>query len=112
MVRFTSEELCEFEKKLDREVEGPSVVTERSGFFNRYRRCCSILMEISSTKTEKVVTTVTDYYWKFSSKYELSVFPGNDPSSKVGDDFVLWSVAGILFVALGLFVVDIFILIS
>lgn len=71
ILRFKSEETCELVKKEDRKVESPSVVTERSGPLG------------PSTTVDKVVTTVTDYFWKFTLNYELNVFQGNDPAQKV-----------------------------
>lgn len=52
-------------------MESPEYVTETKGVFG------------TSTKSEKVVTTVTDYFWKFDSKFELYAFKGNNPDEKV-----------------------------
>lgn len=74
VLRLKTEETCELEKKQDRKVESPELVTTNTGFFN-------------STSTSKVVTTVTDYFWKFTANYELLVFQGNDPTQKVNNQF-------------------------
>mmetsp|Transcript_7931 Transcript_7931/g.11977 ORF Transcript_7931/g.11977 Transcript_7931/m.11977 type:complete len:945 (-) Transcript_7931:62-2896(-) len=71
-LRFSAEERCVADGTQTREVESSSYVTEKSGgFFG------------SSTTTDKVITKVTDYFWKFDFEYELYAFEGNDPKSKV-----------------------------
>lgn len=65
-LRLKSEERCVFDRETTRKVESSSqYVTEYKGPFG------------SSSKTEKVVTTVTEYFWKFDVDYELFAFQGN-----------------------------------
>lgn len=70
-VRLSAEEKCVFERKKKRKIEGPTYVTETKGILG------------TGTKKEKVVTTVKDYFWKFSVEYELFVYKGNNPAEKV-----------------------------
>jgi len=70
-LRLKSEERCSFIKEVTREVESPTVVTERTTVFSQ-----------QTTKT-KVVTKVTEYFWKFEFSYELIAFQGNNPEDKV-----------------------------
>ena len=71
-LRFSAEERCVADGSQTREVESSSYVTEKSGgFFG------------STTTTDKVLTKVTDYFWKYDFEYELYAFEGNDPKSKV-----------------------------
>jgi hypothetical protein len=37
----------------------------------------------SSKRTDKVVTKITEYFWKFDVDYELFAFKGNDPEEKI-----------------------------
>ena len=71
-IRLSAEEKCVADGSETREVESAKYVTEtKGGFFG------------NSTTTDKVITKVTDYFWKFDFEYELYAFEGNDPKSKV-----------------------------
>eukprot|EP01126_Amoeba_proteus_P046932 TRINITY_DN5329_c0_g2_i4.p1 TRINITY_DN5329_c0_g2~~TRINITY_DN5329_c0_g2_i4.p1 ORF type:complete len:281 (+),score=35.53 TRINITY_DN5329_c0_g2_i4:83-925(+) len=70
-LRFTCEERCTYRTKVERKVESPELVTQKSGTFGSF------------TSTLKTVTKVTDYIWQFSTKYQLFAFSGNDPKDKV-----------------------------
>lgn len=71
-VRFTSEERCEFVKETTRKVESDTAhVREYSGLGGKL------------TRTDKVITKVTEYFWKFTLKWELFVYGGTDLAGKV-----------------------------
>lgn len=66
--RFRGEEKCEFLREETRKEESKTQhVTERdSSLFGK------------SKTTHKVVTTITEYFWKFTVHYELIAFQGTD----------------------------------
>jgi hypothetical protein len=65
-LRLKSEESCVFVREATRKVESSTqYVTE-------YKSSSGS----TSSKTEKVVTTITEYFWKFSVEYELFAFQG------------------------------------
>lgn len=70
-MRFKSEERCEFTKEVTREVESPTVVTESKSILG------------TQTSKTKVVTKVTEYFWKFDVAYELIIYAGNNPDDNV-----------------------------
>ena len=70
-VRFSAEERCTFDREETRTVESPTSVTEVKGVFGKH-----------SVK-QKVVRKITEWFWKYDVKYELSVYPGNAPEEKV-----------------------------
>lgn len=72
-LRFTGEEKCVYDREETRKVESSTeYVTEtKSSFFG------------NSKRTEKVVTKITEYFWKFNSSWELSAYKGNDPEEKI-----------------------------
>jgi len=72
-LRFAAEEKCTFIKEVSREEEDPDTyVHERKGGF------------LGGVKvTQKVVRTVTDYFWKYEYNYSISAFVGSDPAKKV-----------------------------
>ena len=78
-LRFSFHESCVFLKEAIRKEESPTLVTETDGIFGK------------GTKTKKVVTKFTDYVWKYSLKYELFAFKGNDTKTKVIYDFSQYS---------------------
>lgn len=64
-LRLTAQEDCRFLREVTRKVESPEErVTEVRGILGK------------TTRTEKVVTTVIEYYWAFEFKYALVAFPG------------------------------------
>ena len=65
-LRFRAEERCSFARETKREVEDPSKHV-REGFGVKI--------------TDKVVRTVTEYFWNFECEYEVSAFAGAE-----GDD--------------------------
>lgn len=68
-LRLKAEQRCEFLREIKREENSSfSVVTQVVGLV---------------TKTDKVVRTVSEYYWDFSAEYELFAFQGNNPSDKI-----------------------------
>lgn len=70
-LRLKAEHKCEFVKEVSRKVESPKYHAEVKTIFGK--------QEV----TEKVVTTVIDYYWKFDADWELFLFKGNNPNEKV-----------------------------
>lgn len=70
-LRLKAEERCSFDREKERKIESPEYVTETKGVFGK------------ATKSEKVVTTVVDYFWKFDSQFELFAFKGNNPEERV-----------------------------
>lgn len=68
-VRLMAHEECAFVREVTRKVEGPHEhVTEVRSFLGG-----------KSTRTEKIVTTVTEYVWSLDLRYELVAFQGPDP---------------------------------
>ena len=64
-LRLTAQEDCRFLRETTRKVESPEErVTEVRGILGK------------TTRTEKVVTTVVEYFWAFDFKYALVAFPG------------------------------------
>jgi hypothetical protein len=72
-LRFKSEEKCEFDREETRKVESATEhVTEVSGgLFGAFKR------------TDKVITKITEYFWKFSVDYEIVAFEGSDANDAV-----------------------------
>eukprot|EP01122_Echinamoeba_exundans_P006772 TRINITY_DN1971_c0_g2_i1.p1 TRINITY_DN1971_c0_g2~~TRINITY_DN1971_c0_g2_i1.p1 ORF type:complete len:992 (+),score=172.24 TRINITY_DN1971_c0_g2_i1:130-3105(+) len=71
-LRFKAEEKCEFDREETRKVESATEhVTEVSSFFG------------TSKRTEKVITKITEYFWRFSVEYEIVAFEGSDSSDAV-----------------------------
>jgi hypothetical protein len=69
-LRFKSEEKCTFVREATRKVESSTqLVTE-------YKSSSGS----SSSKTHKVVTTITEYFWKFEVEYEIFAYKGTFPS--------------------------------
>jgi hypothetical protein len=70
--RFKAEEYCDFIKEVTREEEDPTkYVREYSGILGGGKR------------TDKVITKITEWFWKFRVEYELSAYVGNNPDEKV-----------------------------
>lgn len=64
-IRLTAQEDCKFVREATRKVESAEErVTEVRGILGK------------TTRTEKVVTTVVEYFWSFEFKYQLVAFPG------------------------------------
>ena len=64
-LRLTAQEDCRFLRETTRKVESAEErVTEVRGILGK------------TTRTEKVVTTVVEYFWAFDFKYALVAFPG------------------------------------
>lgn len=60
---------CEFNREVSRKVEtGTTFVREVVGVF---------------TRTDKTLTTITEFFWDFSCEYELFAYQGNSPSDKI-----------------------------
>jgi hypothetical protein len=36
----------------------------------------------TSTREDKVVTTIDEYHWDYTSRYELLVYAGSDPAKE------------------------------
>ena len=65
-IRLTAHEDCGFLREASRKVESPHAhVTEVRG-----------LTETNITRTDKIVTTVTEYFWGFDFEYEIIAFQG------------------------------------
>lgn len=72
-IRLKSEETCTYDREETRKVTSATEhVTEVKG----------LLSNVLSI-TDKVVTTITEYFWKFEVQYELFAFQGNNPDEKV-----------------------------
>ncbi len=68
-LRLTAQEDCKFLREETRKVESAhEIVTEVKGFLGG-----------TKTRSEKVVTTITEYIWRFDFAYELAAYPGNTP---------------------------------
>ncbi|MDO9017237.1 MAG: hypothetical protein Q8S73_08180 [Deltaproteobacteria bacterium] len=68
-VRLNAHEECTFVREVTRKVDGPHEhVTEVRSFLGG-----------KSTRTEKIVTTITEYLWSYDLRYELVAFQGPDP---------------------------------
>mmetsp|Transcript_4902 Transcript_4902/g.13764 ORF Transcript_4902/g.13764 Transcript_4902/m.13764 type:complete len:922 (+) Transcript_4902:140-2905(+) len=66
---LTAEERCKFDREETRKVESSTThVREYSGFLGG-----------KSKVTDKVITKVKEYFWKFDFEYELFVYAGSDP---------------------------------
>jgi len=68
-LNFHAEELCAFDSLKTREVEGPKRVDQVSTTSSVFG--CS-----NSTRSSKVVTKITEYFWKFDFRYELVAVRG------------------------------------
>ncbi len=66
-LRLKAEEHCDFDRETKREVESSAYVRDYG----------------VGKITDKVVTTITEWFWRFSFEYSLSVFCGNDPEDNV-----------------------------
>ena len=72
-LRLVAQEDCKFLREETRKVDsGQEIVTEKTGFLGG-----------KTIKTEKVVTTITEYFWRFEFAYELTAYPGNAPEHGV-----------------------------
>ncbi|CAE7258025.1 unnamed protein product [Symbiodinium necroappetens] len=81
-LRFKSKEACSFTREETREEEDPRKHVEET----------SIGGVLRSTVTSKVVTTITEYFWKFEANYVLEAFCGVGSDS--ADRLVLVSHTG------------------
>jgi hypothetical protein len=70
-LRLTAREDCRFDREESRKVESPEHVVETRGLLGK------------STRTEKVVVTVTEYFWRFDFSYEIVAFQGNAPDNAI-----------------------------
>lgn len=70
-LRLSAQESCRFVREESRKVESPEHVTEVKGIFGK------------SSRTEKVVVTVTEYFWKLDFAYEVIAYQGNAPENAV-----------------------------
>lgn len=64
-LRFNSEEACVYDREETREVESSETST-----------VVKIPILGAFTSTSKVITKVTEFFWKFSLTYQISAFPG------------------------------------
>ena len=72
-LRLAAQEDCKFLREEVRKVQSAhEIVTETKGFLGG-----------TKTKSEKVVTTITEYLWRFDFAYELTAYPGNAPEQGV-----------------------------
>lgn len=72
-LRFAAQEDCRFVREETRKVESADErVTEVRG-----------LLGSKITKSEKVVTTVTEYFWAFDFKYEIVAFQGTSTETQL-----------------------------
>lgn len=70
-LRLNAREGCRFLREESRHVESPEHVVESRGLLGR------------STRTEKIVVKITEYFWSFDFHYELVAFQGNAPENAV-----------------------------
>ena len=71
-LQFSAEERCNFDREVTREVESPTKhVTEISAFGKGVKI------------TDKVVTTITEYFWTFTASYQISVYQGTSVADKI-----------------------------
>ena len=72
-LRLKSEERCNYDREETRKVTSPTEhVTEVKG-----------LLSNTLSITDKVVTTITEHFWKFEVSYELFAFQGNNQDEKL-----------------------------
>mmetsp|Transcript_30055 Transcript_30055/g.58984 ORF Transcript_30055/g.58984 Transcript_30055/m.58984 type:complete len:1069 (-) Transcript_30055:264-3470(-) len=64
-LRLRSEETCTFLREETREIEGPT-----------HKQELSIGERVASAFSSKVVTNITEYFWKFTVSYDLIAFRG------------------------------------
>src|SRR3990167_7561100 len=67
-LRFSGEERCDFDRKVEREQESPTKYVTEIG---------------STTITNKVITKITEWFWKFNVSYEIAAYQGNSLAEKV-----------------------------
>lgn len=70
-LRLSAQESCRLLREETRKIESPEHVTETRGVFG------------TSTRSEKVLLTVTEYFWKFDFSYEVVAYQGNAPENAV-----------------------------
>ena len=72
-LRFESTEMCKFDREVEREVEQPT------------KHVTEIAKQGSApvSITEKIITKVKEYFWKFTVDYQFSVYQGNNVSEKI-----------------------------
>mmetsp|Transcript_15089 Transcript_15089/g.45211 ORF Transcript_15089/g.45211 Transcript_15089/m.45211 type:complete len:921 (+) Transcript_15089:180-2942(+) len=72
-LRLSGEERCAFDREVTRKVESATQhVTE-------YKSSSGA----KATRTDKVVTTVTEYFWRYNVRWELFAYAGNSPEQRV-----------------------------
>ena len=72
---LVAEEHCAFDRTEEREVESPTkIVTEQTS---------GALSALVGKKTTKVVTTVTEHFWRFSITWSLTAYAGANPDDKI-----------------------------
>ena len=70
-VRFQGEETCDFIKEETREDVRVTDSTKTSGIFG------------DKEITNKVITKITEYFWKFHVSYSIIIFQGNDVENSI-----------------------------
>jgi hypothetical protein len=70
-LRLEADENCRLLREEQRKVESPEAVTETRGFLGK------------TTTTQKIVTTVTEWFWAFDFNYEILAYQGNTPEKAV-----------------------------
>ena len=71
-IRLTAQENCTFLRETTRKIESADThVVEVRGILGK------------TTRTEKVVTTVVEYFWGFDFEYAIVAFPGNAPEDAI-----------------------------
>lgn len=78
-IRFRAEERCEFDREAKREQEQARFALVCLWFFVSFFQS-KMVREFSGggKTTDMVVTTITEYFWKFCCSYELFAFAGTD----------------------------------
>ena len=73
-LRYQVEKNCTFIKSAKREVENATkYVTE-------YKNSGS---SSTSTRTDKTITTITEWFWSYEVQHKLFLYPGNDPNISI-----------------------------
>lgn len=70
-LRLVVHEECTYLREVQRKIESPEIITETKGFLGK------------SSRSEKIVTTITEHLWRFGVDYELVAFAGTDTDKPI-----------------------------
>eukprot|EP01103_Thecamoeba_quadrilineata_P014453 TRINITY_DN431_c1_g1_i2.p1 TRINITY_DN431_c1_g1~~TRINITY_DN431_c1_g1_i2.p1 ORF type:complete len:1062 (-),score=263.50 TRINITY_DN431_c1_g1_i2:57-3242(-) len=71
-LRLSGDEKCTYEREATRVVESPTTRTTTVSMFG-----------ISGNISDKVVTKITEHFWKYVVRYELRAYQGNNPKEGI-----------------------------